>query len=128
MRMFLLCGLAAARPSEDRSDGDHPALLFSYFREGPRCGTEAIHFAYTRDGGNFTVLNNNTPVLNCALSGYNSIRDPFVARDPNDKDTFHIVATAGGFAKGITVMHYWNMTLVNEKPVPWYSHHTFFSM
>jgi len=95
---------------------DYPVLLFSYFREGPRCGAEAIHLAYSHDGGNFTALNNNTPVLR-GPDGFTSIRDPFIARDPNDVDTFHVVGTTGTFAKGITHIHYWNLTLASGEPV-----------
>ena len=76
-----------------------------------------MHFAYSRDGGNFTALNNNTPVLRGPDGMWSSVRDPFMARDPNDAGVFHIVATAGGFARGIHVVHYWNMTLTTGAPV-----------
>ena len=94
-----------------------PILLFAYFREGPHCGAEAVHFAVTRDGGNFSALNNNTPVLHGPGGKWNSVRDPFIDRDPHDASLFHIVATAGGFGRGVSVIHYWNLSLASGSPV-----------
>ena len=85
--------------------------------KAPHCGAEAVHLACSRDGGNFSALHNNTPVLRGPDGRWSSVRDPFIDRDPHDPSLFHIVATAGGFGRGISAIHHWNLSLASGAPV-----------
>lgn len=64
------------------------AYLFCYFL-GNRPYEERICFAVSKDGYNFTPLNDNRPVIEQKL-GTRCCRDPFILRG---KDCFYIVAT-----------------------------------
>lgn len=64
------------------------AYLFCYFL-GNRPYEERICFAVSKDGYNFTPLNNNEPIITQRL-GTLCCRDPFIIRG---KDCFYIVAT-----------------------------------
>ena len=68
---------------------DKSNFLFCYFT-GNLPQEEAVHFALSRDGYNFTPLNNNQPVIKQRL-GKKSCRDPFIFRD--EENVFHIIAT-----------------------------------
>ena len=63
--------------------------LFCYFT-GNLPEEEAVHFAVSEDGYNFTALNNNEPVIKQTLSK-KCCRDPFIFRD--NEGIFHIIAT-----------------------------------
>lgn len=64
------------------------AYLFCYFL-GNRPNEERICFAVSKDGYNFTPLNDNRPVIEQKL-GTRCCRDPFILRG---NDCFYIVAT-----------------------------------
>ena len=63
--------------------------LFCYF-VGNRPHEERVHFAVSKDGYNFTAVNENKPVIT-QTKGKKCCRDPFIFRD-ND-GIFHIIAT-----------------------------------
>lgn len=63
-------------------------LLMSYFT----AEDESLFLAYSRDGRNFTALNDGRPVLPGTV-GNRSLRDPFIAAGPDGR--FHLLATDG---------------------------------
>lgn len=63
--------------------------LFCYF-VGNRPHEERVHFAVSKDGYNFTAVNENKPII-IQTKGKKCCRDPFIFRD-ND-GVFHIIAT-----------------------------------
>ena len=68
------------------------AYLFTYFT-GDAIEEEAICFAVSEDGFNWTALNNNKPVLNSnEISSTGGVRDPHILRCEDGK-TFYMVAT-----------------------------------
>lgn len=66
------------------------AIVFAYFKEP---GTQGIYFALSRDGYNFTPLNDGQPWLKPQDPG-EIMRDVFVTRDPSG-DGFRAVWTWG---------------------------------
>ena len=68
------------------------AYLFAYFT-GNGNGEEAVHYAFSKDGFNYTALNNNKPVISSdAISVSGGVRDPHILRSPNGK-SFYMVLT-----------------------------------
>lgn len=63
--------------------------LFCYFT-GNQPEEEAVHFAVSADGYNFTALADNRPIIRQML-GKKCCRDPYIFRDV--KGLFHIIAT-----------------------------------
>ena len=63
--------------------------LFCYF-VGNHPHEERVHFAISKDGYNFTAVNENKPII-IQTKGKKCCRDPFIFRD-ND-GVFHIIAT-----------------------------------
>ncbi len=63
--------------------------LFCYFT-GNQPDEEAVNFALSEDGYNFTALNENKPVIKQNL-GKKCCRDPYIFRDEDGQ--FHIIAT-----------------------------------
>ena len=71
-------------------------FLYSYFRGN---GEDGLHLAYSRDGLEFTALNNGKPFLAPAVGISKLMRDPCIIRTPDG--TFHMVWTAGWTERGI---------------------------
>lgn len=70
--------------------------LFSFFKGN---GEDGLHLAYSRDGYNFKVLNNDKSFLSPAVGISKLMRDPCIIRTKDG--TFHMVWTAGWTEKGI---------------------------
>ena len=70
--------------------------LFSYFKGN---GEDGLHLAYSRDGMNFKVLNNDNSFLTPKVGVSKLMRDPCIIR--TDDGIFHIVWTAGWTERGI---------------------------
>ncbi len=87
--------------------------LFCYFT-GNLPEEEAVHFAVSDDGYNFTALNNNEPVIKQTL-GKKCCRDPYIFRD-ND-GVFHIIATDmrchDGWANNSSMVVWDSLDLIN---------------
>ncbi len=67
----------------------YAGYLFAYFKGG----SEAIHFATSRDGYTYRALNGNNPVIDPkAISSTGGVRDPHIMRAQDGK-TFYMVAT-----------------------------------
>eukprot|EP00727_Mastigamoeba_balamuthi_P000372 m51a1_g10331 putative beta-galactosidase (325) ;mRNA; r:97537-98757 len=73
-------------------------VLFAYFRTG----IEAMHYAVSTDGLNFTALNDNQPVFVSGL-GSRRIRDPYIARSP--RGGWEMVATDGWASDSVLHWH-----------------------
>jgi len=71
--------------------------LFSYFKGN---GEDGLHLAYSRDGVNFTALNNDRSFLTPVVGVSKLMRDPCIIRTPGG--TFHMVQTAGWTEIGVT--------------------------
>src|SRR5450759_2172031 len=72
------------------------AYLFSYFKGN---GEDGLHLAYSRDGLNFTALNNDKSFLTPKVGVSKLMRDPCIIQ--TDDGTFHMVWTAGWTERGI---------------------------
>ncbi len=72
------------------------AYLFSYFKGN---GEDGLHLAYSRDGLNFTTLNNDKSFLTPKVGVSKLMRDPCIIQ--TDDGTFHMVWTAGWTERGI---------------------------
>ncbi len=70
--------------------------LFSFFKGN---GQDGLHLAYSRDGLNFTALNNDKSFLTPLVGVSKLMRDPCRIRTPDG--TFHMVWTAGWTERGI---------------------------
>jgi len=70
--------------------------LFSFFKDN---GEDGLHLAYSRDGYNFTVLNNDRSFLTPEAGISKLMRDPCILRTPDE--VFHMVWTAGWTERGI---------------------------
>jgi hypothetical protein len=96
----------------------HGAYMMAYFRSGPgqTDKTEALHYAYSRDGLKWYELNENQAVWTTKL-GEGIIRDPFISRGADGR--FHLVYTlrpAGkqlGYAASADLLS-WQ----DERPIP----------
>jgi len=66
-------------------------FLFVTFKNGRTPLSEQIYFGLSKDGRNWTALNNGDPVLVSEL-GEKGVRDPFILR-AHDNKTFYIIAT-----------------------------------
>lgn len=91
----LLCHSASA------ADQNPPvsAYLFTYFT-GNDSRDEAIKFAVSRDGLNFTALNDNCPIIDSRLiSETGGVRDPHIMRT-EDGRRFYMVVTDMTSCKG----------------------------
>jgi hypothetical protein len=86
--LSLLVLLSGAKPGK--------VYLFSFFKGN---GEDGLHLAYSRDGYNFTVLNNDKSFLTPVVGVSKLMRDPCIIRTPDG--TFHMVWTAGWTEKGI---------------------------
>ena len=72
------------------------AYLFSYFKGN---GEDGLHLAYSRDGLNFTALNNDKSFLTPKVGISKLMRDPCIIQ--TDDGIFHMVWTAGWTERGI---------------------------
>lgn len=70
--------------------------LFSYFKGN---GEDGLHLAYSLDGLNFKVLNNDNSFLTPNVGLSKLMRDPCIIQ--TDDGTFHMVWTAGWTERGI---------------------------
>lgn len=78
------------------SGGKGKVYIFSYFKGN---GEDGLHLAYSRDGLNFTSLNNDKSFLQPVVGVSKLMRDPCIIR--TDDGTFHMVWTAGWTERGI---------------------------
>jgi len=76
--------------------GKGKVYLFSYFKGN---GEDGLHLAYSRDGYNFTALNNDKSYLTPVVGVSKLMRDPCIIRTPDG--IFHMVWTAGWTERGI---------------------------
>jgi hypothetical protein len=88
------------------------AYLMTYFTESPQMtGADyGLHLAVSRDGLNWTPLNQNNPVVT-PTQGDLGLRDPFVLRKQDG--TFVVVATdlrGTDFSKTSQYLHVWDST------------------
>ncbi len=82
------------------NDGDEQnAFLFSYFRGN---GETGLHLAWSRDGLNWTPLNEGRPMLAPQVGG-RLMRDPCITEGPDGR--FHMVWTSGWWERSIGVAH-----------------------
>jgi len=77
-------------------EGKEKVFLFSYFKGN---GEDGLHLAYSRDGYNFSILNNDRSFLKPEVGISRLMRDPCIIR--TDDGIFHMVWTAGWTEKGI---------------------------
>lgn len=94
---ILVCWLTAPLHAEEAdaatadagAEKNFAGYLFAYFKGG----SEAVHFAVSRDGYHYRALNGNRPVL-CSweISSTGGVRDPHLLRGEDGK-TFYMVAT-----------------------------------
>jgi polygalacturonase len=87
MLFFSLAGFSS--PKEN-------VFLFSYFKGN---GEDGLHLAFSTDGLNFKVLNNDKSFLTPQVGVSKLMRDPCVIQ--TDDGTFHMVWTAGWTERGI---------------------------
>ncbi len=94
--VFFYCG-AQVRPYPEQKD--KTAYLFVYFT-GNKIAEEAIHYAVSADGYNYSALNNNQPVIASKnISSTGGVRDPHILRS-EDGTTFYMVVTDMTSSKG----------------------------
>ncbi|MBI2512110.1 MAG: hypothetical protein HYV96_09025 [Opitutae bacterium] len=80
-----------------RAGATDGGFLFVMFRNEPPATAEQIHFALSRDGREWTALNDGRPVLVTEL-GEKGARDPYVLRR-EDGQGFVLIATAAPSAR-----------------------------
>jgi hypothetical protein len=88
------------------------AYLMTYFTESPNMvgANYGLHLAVSRDGLNWTPLNQNNPVVT-PTAGELGLRDPFVFRKQDG--TFVVVATdlnGTDFSRSSQYLHVWDST------------------
>lgn len=79
----------------------HGKYLFCYF-VGNAPEEERIHFAVSKDGYNFTALNNNKPII-IQTKGKKCVRDPYILKA--DNGCFYIIGTDMKSSEGWTSNH-----------------------
>jgi hypothetical protein len=115
--LSMLLTLSGYTGSKANAADPYTAYVMGYFAESPN-GSEnrfALHLAYSRDGLDWTPLNQNQPVATPTL-GYKGLRDPFILRKQDG--TFVVMATnMVGQDMGANVskyIHVWDSTdLIN---------------
>lgn len=96
-RLIATCGMALlplagiAGSTEPPSSLNPGGFLFVTFNGEKTPSGEQIHFGISRDGRNWSALNQSKPVLVSTL-GEKGVRDPFLIR-AHDGKTFYIIAT-----------------------------------
>src|SRR6476619_7546736 len=73
-----------------------PVYVFSYFKNN---GQDGLHLAYSKDGLNWTALNNDESVLKPEVGKEKLMRDPCIIRGVDG--LFHMVWTCSWQDKGI---------------------------
>ncbi|MBR4971065.1 MAG: hypothetical protein IKY58_04750, partial [Paludibacteraceae bacterium] len=86
--LFVFASIPLVAQTESK---DFSAYLFAYFKGEGLAQGEQIYFAVSRDGLNWTDLNEGKPVLTSVL-GEKGVRDPFIMRS-SDGDKFFVIAT-----------------------------------
>ena len=89
LALVLLSGVLSGAPKEK-------VFLFSYFKGN---GEDGLHLAYSHDGYNFKVLNNDQSFLKPVVGVSKLMRDPCIIQTPDG--IFHMVWTAGWTERGI---------------------------
>ena len=89
LTLVLLSGVLTGAPKEK-------VFLFSYFKGN---GEDGLHLAYSLDGYNFKVLNNDQSFLKPVVGVSKLMRDPCIIQTPDG--IFHMVWTAGWTERGI---------------------------
>jgi len=92
----LLLALLFSMPFLASAAEKEKVYLFSYFKGN---GEDGLHLAYSRDGLNFTTLNNDKSFLTPGVGESKLMRDPCIIQ--TDDGTFHMVWTAGWTERGI---------------------------
>jgi hypothetical protein len=95
MKKFLLYILLSLSLFGCRHKGED-VYLFSYFKGN---GEDGLHLAYSRDGLNFTALNNDKSFLSPEVGISKLMRDPCIIQ--TEDGIFHMVWTSGWTEKGI---------------------------
>jgi len=90
--IFLLISISLGGFSSQKDK----VYLFTYFKGN---GEDGLHLAYSRDGFNFTALNNDKSFLTPAVGVSKLMRDPCLIQ--TDDGIFHMVWTAGWTERGI---------------------------
>lgn len=104
--VFLILSLVFLVPlsySQEYKSGpeekDYVAYLFAYFK-GNSVEEEAVCYAVSNDGYNYSALNNNNPVIDSKqISSTGGVRDPHILRGEDGK-TFYMVLTDMTSSKG----------------------------
>lgn len=102
--LLLVSTIALATVAESHAvvkddSGEMQAYLFAFFT-GNDVRDEAIRFAVSRDGLNYTALNDNCPIIDSRLiSESGGVRDPHILRTEDGKH-FYMVVTDMTSCKG----------------------------
>lgn len=88
--------LSLVNLQECSSKADSGYYLFSYFKGN---GEDGLHLAYSRDGLQWTALNDNESLLKPQVGEDKLMRDPCVLQGPDE--IFHMVWTVSWGEKGI---------------------------
>lgn len=107
-----LAATGAGRAAVAAPAAANTAYLMAYFTESPSMvGADyGLHLAVSRDGLNWTPLNQNNPVVT-PTAGELGLRDPFVLRKQDG--TFVVVATdlrGTDFTRSSQYLHVWDST------------------
>jgi hypothetical protein len=90
--LILVSPILVVNAQRKTSLSKYAGYLFTYFT-GNSKEEEAIRFALSTDGYNYTALNSNRPVISSsAISSTGGVRDPHILRGADGK-TFYMVAT-----------------------------------
>ncbi|CAM3346970.1 glycoside hydrolase family 43 protein [Kibdelosporangium persicum] len=111
-RAALVSTLGVVAMPRMASAASNTAYLMAYFTESPSfTGADyGLHLAVSRDGLNWTPLNQNNPVVT-PTAGEMGLRDPFVFRKRDN--TFVVLATdlkGTDFTKNSQYLHVWDST------------------
>lgn len=87
---MLFSGHAYSQPGKDS------VFIFCYFKNN---GEDGLHYAYSRDGLNWTSMFNDTSILKPVISKDKLMRDPCIIRGGDGK--FHMVWTVSWTSRGI---------------------------
>lgn len=92
----MLCFIASCVLCASSMAQSNPVYMFSYFKNN---GKDGLHLAYSKDGYQWTALNNDQSFLKPVLSKDSLMRDPCIIRGADNK--FHMVWTVSWNARGI---------------------------
>ena len=92
----MLCFIASCVLCASSIAQSNPVYMFSYFKNN---GKDGLHLAYSKDGYQWTALNNDQSFLKPVLSKDSLMRDPCIIRGADNK--FHMVWTVSWNARGI---------------------------